>query len=91
MTARYTPGPWSICKNHPDWICSPCGRHPIATVPPSQGAVAAANARLIATAPELVDALVSMLEQFGEHGGPAVRQARTVLANADGDFGSTGS
>jgi hypothetical protein len=82
MKVQYTPGPWLIPSDHPDWICPPGSGYPIAMVPPGQGAVAAANARLIAAAPELVDALVGMLEQFGEHGGPVVKQTRAVLAKA---------
>jgi len=85
MIVPYTPGPWSICKDHPDWICPSGGGYQIAMVPRGQGAVAAANARLIAAAPELVEALAAMLEQFGEHGGPVVRQARAVLAKARGN------
>jgi hypothetical protein len=82
MSVPCTPGPWSICKDHPDWICPPGVRFPIAMVPPSQGSVAAANARLIAAAPELVDALAAMLERFAEHGGLEIQQARAVLAKA---------
>lgn len=81
----YTPGPWAICKDSPNQICPAGGGLPVARVDLTWGAVAAANARLIVAAPELVDALGAMLEQFSGRGGPVIRQARAVLAKARGE------
>jgi hypothetical protein len=87
MSVPSTPGPWSICKNHPDWICAPTGGYPIAMVPPGQGAGAAANARLIATAPEMLEALEALLahRECPVH-SPEVKVARAVAAKARGEL-----
>jgi len=84
----YTPGPWVICKDGPNQICPAGGGLPVARVDLTWGAIAAANARLIAAAPELADALGAMLEQLGERGGPVIRQARAALAKTRGEVRS---
>jgi hypothetical protein len=82
----YTLGPWSICKDSPNLVCSSAGDIPVARVDLRWGAVAAANAHLIAAAPELVEVLTEILDRFGNIIEPTVaRRARTVLATARGE------
>lgn len=99
MRAQHTPGPWKFGFESvdPEW----------AIVTHGQGLVVAnvnsdmrqeANARLISAAPELLEALVTLvqevtvLEMFGETGSTAsktnvddaVRKARFAIAKAKG-------
>ena len=59
MSAAHTPGPWAVLTNTPHFVRAmhPAeGMVPVATVYHFNGELAA-NARLIASAPELLDAL----------------------------------
>ncbi len=101
MTARageHTPGPWAnsgadVKSGNPDeWIYGGQYRARIAKVQfglnygQDIAAETAANARLIAAAPDLLEALVEMERAFGAEcsGGPAVR-ARAAIAKARGN------
>jgi hypothetical protein len=89
MTTKYTPGPWHI---HQDLSGAPAvlptqenGRFAIcALYGPQRGH----NARLIAAAPELADALAWALDQIEDDLCPdhqeALEHARAVLARAQG-------
>jgi len=87
METKHTPGPWDVCEDdinvyapnsdtaitNQDHICAP------------DKVEAAANARLIAAAPELLEALRVLLA----HGGTAYEahakeKAREAIAKADG-------
>jgi hypothetical protein len=64
MSAKHTPGPWQVNHNNPLQVCDADGEvrgcAPIATAwTPTQQITreAVANARLIAAAPELLEAL----------------------------------
>lgn len=82
----HTPGPWKarIGSDPQWWVCGPEGNfHVIATT--SQGNDAA-NARLIAAAPELLGALEEVLE-VTKHLDPCqatVEKARSAIAKANG-------
>lgn len=108
--AAHTPGPWSVCFDHPDPEC----RDSIAYIRPTSpvdgfweaneiGTVYAcdgsderkANARLIAAAPDLLEALIAAEAALNrirctsrtvpwEDTGPAVEQARAAIAKATG-------
>jgi hypothetical protein len=81
----YTPGPWSICQDRPNQICPPGSAIPVARVELMWGAMAAANARLISSAPELVEVLMEILDRFADRIDPGpVRRARAVIAKARG-------
>jgi len=66
---KHTKGPWSFAKNDPNWVVK--GPHLIAMVSDAKGERnitdrTIANARLIAAAPEMLDALkiaVSIIEE----------------------------
>ena len=91
MTTKHTPGPWAIRDDNEDGAVSIVGSSQIvlarvrtATVEPGD-----ANARLIAAAPELLDALQSMVSQFPEaelRADPdlhaSVKRARAAIAKA---------
>lgn len=87
MTAQHTPGPWinvGAWVEHPDDsipdICN-CNPDSMDQEGRSYDEVCA-TARLIAAAPELLDALVMMLDAYDI---PAVRQqARSAIAKAIG-------
>lgn len=98
LLAKHTPGPWSFTVsaesggNPSAWnIIAPCG----GVVAETGSGTDDANARLIAAAPELLEALVEML--IANHGLPAnendehdpvracaVVQARAAIAKATG-------
>ncbi len=67
MNAQHTPGPWEIAVENPHCILAPaeCGLCIVATLPKegSQKPDTNANARLIAAAPELLAALIQLLEE----------------------------
>ena len=89
----HTPGPWTILPNTPHFVRAmhPAeGMQPVATVYHFDGELAA-NARLIAAAPELLEALEAVLPDLehyvATHGpGPDKRlaAARAAIAKARG-------
>jgi len=98
MKTTHTPGPWIACKGdagqHINIECKRAGNdcQPIATL---KGPDKEANARLIASAPELLEALEGLLDQI-ENGMPftgskkdmeraSVEQARAAIAKATGN------
>lgn len=95
--SNYTPGPWYI-KTNPiperngrlwGWVdANPPGEPDKsisgALVSWTQGEKSEANARLIAAAPELLEALQEVVAFTGAHGGPYVR-ARAAIAKATGE------
>jgi hypothetical protein len=104
VSAGHTPGPW-LHDAQDDWrdICQTTGigRHVIACVTPSVGGVGEetdrANARLIAAAPELLDALSDLatameavLAKPGDetrrpHAAHYAKLARAAIAKATGN------
>ena len=103
-TAKHTPGPWRV----EDWQYPQTGREHVSVIQNDKDAVAevldlwsmdfraeekAANARLIAAAPELLESLRLMVDMFERHidgrPGPddaATRwdSARAAIAKAEG-------
>lgn len=89
----HTPGPWTILPNTPHFVRAmhPAeGMQPVATVYHFDGELSA-NARLIASAPELLEALEAVLPDLehyvATHGpGPDKRlaAARAAIAKAKG-------
>ena len=85
--APYTHGPWFISQDSPNLVCSSAGGIPVARVDLRLGAVAAANAHLVAAAPELVEVLTEILDQFGDIIDLKIaRRAGTVIAKARGEL-----
>lgn len=101
MTAKHTPGPWSVCEH--SWcetsIRAPSTDHALCRLDINHAteesqeadeAQMAANARLIAAAPELLEALkacaaVCAGETMNKRGlVSALEQARAALAKCEG-------
>ena len=93
MSTKHTPGPWAVLTGEFALYVTPAGgSRAIAQIPPvSQDAEA--NARLIAAAPELLEALQLLLdiELGGEIGGSfrerlyaAFRKSEKAVAKATG-------
>jgi hypothetical protein len=96
METKHTPGPWlvtkdrwgALCVNNHDAFAS---EFPVAAVNGAGDEEKAANARLIAAAPDLIAALTFMLADYEEaYGGDekdepvAMSAARAALAKAQG-------
>lgn len=93
MSAAHTPGPWfedeaGICADGYGAVA--VARLPEEyfgygeDAPESVLAVHSANARLIAAAPELLEALVAVLSDWDAHGGAALTKAQAAIAKATG-------
>ena len=85
-TTKHTPGPWTV-----DRIECDCGRgsgHRIVTESDDLGSSEnRANARLIASAPELLEALEHVVEMAPNHNHDWVMKARHAIAKATGQGG----
>ena len=89
----HTPGPWTILPNTPHFVRAATaeGMQPVATVYHFDGELSA-NARLIASAPELLDALERISTAYDETlrhpiAAPllqAIYAARAAIAKAKG-------
>ena len=80
MEAKHTPGPWSFCNNT---LCQANGNYlHLGTWSESSGLgkMAQANARLIAAAPDLLDALQNMLTAWET--GEAYSDIKNQIGNA---------
>jgi hypothetical protein len=91
MTTKYTPGPWSwdTDPNGDRWIIGDKSTWVprIAKIPRYSEMPNEANARLIAAAPELVEALREVMNYatpFSVIGDNAFDKARALLARIDG-------
>lgn len=92
--SKHTPGPWEVRKNEP-WVIAKAYGNMKSVVhlnlPIEQSEEQRANARLIAAAPDLLEALELMLDRFrdteGSHGQweeEATENARAAIAKATG-------
>lgn len=89
-TAQHTPGPWAATKKEiGDFYIEGAAEEDIANVYGWSGAKAEceANARLIAAAPEMFEALKKAADYMGEMGHPddLLAEARAALAKAGYD------
>ena len=100
--AKHTPGPWAVDENDHQWITADCDGLIVAEIPYGEGEetdrhheINDANARLIAAAPELLEALRDMVRinqnkegYFRGHShaesGSVYEQARAAIAKAEG-------
>ena len=85
MNAKHTPGPWHTAGDQGVQIRSQ--RDQIAKVWTMRGNEWKANARLIASAPELLEALKAVLANSLDSKGlaDAHKQARAAIAKATGE------
>jgi hypothetical protein len=85
VTTKYTPGPWSwdTDPNGDRWIIGDKSTWVprIAKIPRYSEMPNEANARLIAAAPELVEALRELTEKVS---ADAINRARSLLARIEG-------
>lgn len=82
MPGRFTPGPWKVVRSSTGWVSINDERGKIADIEPWRSA-REANARLIAAAPDLYDALeeaCDMLDRLGHLSA----EYRAVLTKAGG-------
>ena len=112
MSAQYTPGPW-LAEHRAVYgggyntevfsathgVIAICGWTPKPLGDGVTGTYRAANARLIAAAPELLDALRAAVDLYGKPGGPWnvpgsagcwITQARAAIAAATSTGEPTG-
>lgn len=91
--SEYTPGPWHVAPMSPTWVGTKYSEHIASTdtFDTEDEDEQKANARLIAAAPELLEALIAItnqLERIGdtrEHkDGAFIRDARAAIAKATG-------
>ena len=84
MNARHTPGPWHTAGDQGVQIRSE--KHQIAKIWTMRGDEWKANARLIATAPDLLASLEEVLAYCKEHGHDwlCMAEARAAIAKATG-------
>lgn len=105
MTTKHTPGPWTmhhcfndgaeVCAIAPVAWCGAASTYGASSTQRIDAAEARANARLIAAAPDLLEACEILTEaqrraDAGEHGGfgcyvDAVDKARAAIAKAKGE------
>ena len=84
MTTKYTPGPWHIANG----VQIRSNRDQIAKIWMMRGGEGRANARLIAAAPDLLEALIELADCGAEAWGedrPCVKWARAAIAKATGE------
>lgn len=86
MNITHTPGPWVVVKTQAGYFIE-AGRYVVAST--GDDAESEANARLIARAPKMKDALRRLLSDEGPiiGGGwdnPYVEEARAILAELEG-------
>lgn len=93
MKAKHTPGPWSVKKHFSEWLIGN-GRYLIAETAGSPAYLGrasaerdAANARLLAAAPELLEALnaVEGAYQCGADLNTVMDQVKSAIAKANGE------
>lgn len=81
MNTKHTPGPWikeggTVCKaNTLQTICKTSGK---------DEATQSANARLIASAPDMLDALQAIVDAFGDQDSILIDQCKAALGKAIG-------
>jgi len=94
MTAKHTPGPWAVrtIDQSLATVETQDGEYNICTAAQLRGddwqtehAERKANARLIAAAPELLEALQFVMTASGEQLGTAFEQAQAAIAKATGE------
>ena len=70
MTARHTPGPWDFSGPHGRTVQNKCANYIARTMGDNSDAQHEANAHLIAAAPDMLAALVALLDWGREHTSP---------------------
>lgn len=84
MTTKHTPGPWRVDGGKLEGLTVRAGAMAIATIPGYGVGVRNDNARLIAAAPELLEALKFVMSAHGEQLESAFAQAHEAITKAEG-------
>lgn len=83
-----TPGPWNYCADEPDWVTDSNDNIAVARVTRYNADAEAqhANAKLIAAAPELLEALIKLVDIVDDmvH-GPSTDAAHAAINKALGE------
>ena len=88
---KHTKGPWTATKHDQHWVrvnvtIKAGGNMWVAFMPDEDKEEKMANARLMAAAPELLEALESLLEQTRQYGHTAeIKAAEAAIAKAKGE------
>lgn len=82
MTSKHTPGPWALLSEAPDcaWVEDADGK----IVATGFGRDAKGNARLIAEAPAMLEALRKAQNAYNQR-NPVGKEIRAILARIDGE------
>ena len=85
--SKHTPGPWAVSSTERRYVREVNGKRYVASCTDSQDyrtyEEAEANARLIACAPEMLEALQDLCDTLGECG--MTEKARAAIARAEGE------
>lgn len=87
MSGQHTPGPWQVQKEalpNRVGITATNGRFITWTMGGAPNSESEANARLIAAAPDLLEALEVICREFA-NGHPLIQQGRAAIAKARGE------
>lgn len=88
MTSQHTPGPWKVSQNVTRHVIGPEGGVVACAELTWTNEITEANARLIAAAPELLEALISLERLAGKplmHAEQARIAASAAIAKATGE------
>lgn len=93
--AEYTKGPWRVERQNPspttgEWMIAGSTPGYIAEVRDCGGGRAEANAAAISAVPELIEALIAMIDLVDvicPIDGPTQRAARSAIEKATGEYG----
>ena len=85
--SKHTPGPWKIAASWEDWTVEGPNKEEIIFQdgPYQTPAIKLANARLIATAPDLLEALQYLMVAHGEQLDHAFQMAQDAISKATGE------
>ena len=90
--SKHTKGPWTATKHDQHWVrvnvtIKASGNTWVAFMPDEDKEERMANARLMAAAPDLLDALESLLEQTRQYGHNAeITAAEAAIVKAKGEI-----
>ena len=85
MSAAHTPGPWVVNPIQLDQVVTANATRVIARATLlGDAAVTIANARLMASAPELLEMLIELLDAMGNCDSEIENAARAAIAKATG-------
>ena len=85
MTQKHTQGPWYVNPRDDQEVLGPDGEPIFNHYNDGVCGTEPANARLVAAAPELLEALLEALPYVPEHHGPVIHKINEAIAKAKGE------